>query len=373
MYENAVVLIPGFFGFGRLGNFYYFADRVAACLRGGAENAFGKPTPAMGLATVPAGSLAERQQFLLRQLALVDRVLGRPARYHLVGHSAGGVDAELLRAESPLGTKPWTELDPHQVRARITTITTIASPHYGTYLADSGVVGLLRNPLEHLKSVPEASAVALQLAKLAVERPVVHEALIAGVQGWSDSARFLMSLLSDEKLLGDLRPEAMERTRRERPPVLKVPVTCLVTAVPDTPVVEEDKERKPDDFFAWLQKLTGHVRGTPSAAAEANLQELRAYGGPIVRNPKAQVPPFELRTSDGVVNSMSQILRTAGARLGGVILADHGDVIGHYDRQDPLTHGTHINDGIFRSGSGFGDDQFFALYGEVARAFRATF
>jgi hypothetical protein len=202
-YESVVVLVPGFLGFGRLGNFYYFADRVAACLRGAAEDAFGKPTPVLGVATIPAGSLAERQQFLLRQLTVADRTLGRPARFHLVGHSAGGVDAELLRAESPLGTNPWSELDPEHVRSRLATITTIAAPHYGTYLADSGVVGLLRNPLEHLKAVPEASAVALQLAKLAVERPVIHEALVAGVQGWSDSARFLMSLLSDDKLLGE--------------------------------------------------------------------------------------------------------------------------------------------------------------------------
>jgi hypothetical protein len=32
-YENAVLLIPGSLGFGRLGNFYYFADRIAACLQ----------------------------------------------------------------------------------------------------------------------------------------------------------------------------------------------------------------------------------------------------------------------------------------------------------------------------------------------------
>jgi hypothetical protein len=42
-YENAVALVPGFFGFGRLGNFYYFADRVAPCLRRAAESASGKP------------------------------------------------------------------------------------------------------------------------------------------------------------------------------------------------------------------------------------------------------------------------------------------------------------------------------------------
>jgi hypothetical protein len=372
-YENAVVLIPGFLGFGRLGNFYYFADRVAAYLRGAAESGFGTPTPVLGLSSVPAGSLAQRQKFLLSKLAHADRILARPARYHLVGHSAGGVDAEVLRADSPLENTPWTDIDPNDVRARIATITTISSPHYGTYLADSGVVGLLRNPVRHLTSIPQASAIALQLAKLAIDRPVIHEALIAGVQGWSDSARLILSLLTDEKLLKDLRPDSMEKTRQEKPPVLRVPVTCFVTAIPTKPVASGGKVRKPDELIESLERLTGDVRGSLPLPVQENLRVLNAFPGPVVGSPTAEVPAFKASTSDGVVNAATQILRSPGARAGGIVLADHGDVIGHYDRQDPLTNGTPINDGIFRSGSGFGDDQFFALYREVSNALHARF
>ena len=259
------------------------------------------------------------------------------------------------------------------------TITTISSPHYGTYLADSGVVGFIRHPIQHLSALPETAAVALQLAKVVLERPVVHEALtgsVASVRGLSDSAKFLVSLLTDDKLLSDLRPESMERIRREKPPVLEVPVTCFVTAVPPKPAVDQRKvpriERKPDDFFEWIHKLTGQVTGAPSTNAEADLAELNAFKEPIVRNPDAEVPIFDPTTNDGVVNAMTQILRGPGARMGGLVLADHGDVIGHYDRTDPLTNGAPINDGVFRSGAGFGDDQFFELYGRVAQAFRAT-
>lgn len=368
-YDNAVILVPGFFGFGRLGTFYYFADWVAACLRGAAERALGKPTPVMGLSTVPAGSLAERQEFMLAHLAKADQVLGRPSRFHLVGHSAGGVDVELLRAEFPLRARRWADVDPTDVRRRIASITTISSPHYGTYLAESAVVGFLRNPLQHMGALPETSAVALQLAKLAFERPVVHEALLASVRGWSDSARFLVSLLTDDKLLADLRCDSMERIRREKAPVLDVPVNCFVTGVPTKPVVEESRERKPDEFFEWIHKLTGQVTGKPSPHAEADLVDLNVFKEPVVRNPEAEVPVFDPSTNDGVVNSMTQILRAPGARFAGIVLADHGDVIGHYDRMDPLTNGTPINDGVFRSGAGFGDDQFFELYGRVARGF----
>jgi hypothetical protein len=372
-YENAVVLIPGFLGFGRLGNFYYFADRVAAYLRGAAESAFGTPTPVLGLSTVPGGSLAQRQKFLLSKMTQADRILARPARYHLVGHSAGGVDAELLRADSSLDNTPWTDIDPNGVRTRIATITTISSPHYGTYLADSGVVGLLRNPARHLASIPQASTIALQLAKLAIDRPVIHEALIAGVQGWSDSARLIMSLLTDEKLLKDLRPGSMNKRRQERPPVLQVPVTCFVSAIPTKPVASEGKVRKPDELIECLERLTGDVHGSLPWPVLENLRLLNDFSGPVVRNPTAEVPVFEGSTSDGIVNAATQILRSPGARAGGIVLADHGDVIGHYDRQDPLTNGTPINDGIFRSGAGFGDDQFFALYREVSNAFQARF
>lgn len=372
-YEHAVVLIPGFFGFGRLGNFYYFADRVSACLRGSVEAASSdRSVPVLGVATVPAGSLAERQVFLLARLAEADRTLGRPRHYHLVGHSAGGVDAELLRAESPLGGNPWTHIDPANIRSRIATITTISSPHYGTYLADSGVAGFLSDPVHHIGALAEAWVAIRNVTKLATDRPVVREAareaLVAGIQGLSDSARFLVSLLTDERLLTDLRPASMQKIRRERPPVLDVPVTCFVTVVPARPVVEASGERRPDDFFEWLHKLTAQVPRTRTDDESANLATFAQFRGPVVRNPGAELPRLDASSSDGVVNAMAQILRTRGARLGGVILADHGDVIGHYDRQDPLTNGAPINDGVFRSGAGFGDDQFFALYGHVARA-----
>ncbi|MCL2451093.1 MAG: hypothetical protein FWD17_19275 [Polyangiaceae bacterium] len=375
-YENVVVLVPGFFGFGRLGSFYYFADRVAACLRGAAQVAFGAPTPVLGVATVPTGSLAERQAFLLSKLTHADRTLRKPARYHLVGHSAGGLDAELLRAQAPLRHGTWSNLDPEGVRARISTITTISSPHYGTYLANGGVAGLLGNPLHHLAAIPEASAVALQIAKLAIERPVLHEAFYAGAQAWSDSARFLVSLLTDEELAKDLRTDSMEQTRHEHPPALRVPVTCFVTAIPKNPVFVESEThqrepRRPDELIVSLERLTAHVEGTLPGAADKNLQDLNSNPSPLIRNPVAEIPDFEPSTNDGVVNAMTQILRTEGARFGGLVMADHGDVIGHYDRTDPLTNGAPINDGVFRSGSGFGDDQFFALYSEVAKAFHA--
>ena len=69
--------------------------------------------------------------------------------------------------------------------------------------------------------------------------------------------------------------------------------------------------------------------------------------------------------NDGVVNTARQLLDPAPSeQFGGLVIADHGDVLGHYDRRDALAAG-HTNAGLFHSGAGFGDDEFFSLYQRV--------
>jgi hypothetical protein len=364
-YRNAVALVPGFFGFGRLGNFYYFADRVAATLRGAAERRFGSPTPVMGLDTRPTACLADRQELLLRRLQMADEVLEGPDRFHLVGHSTGGLDAELLRAERPLRADRWSDIDARGVRGRLASIVTIAAPHYGTCLSRSHAVGFLRDPVHHWGSLPDATRMAWELVKLVAERPLAHEAALATLQSSSGAARFVLDLITHNELLGDLLPENMERVRRERPPVLSVGVVCFVTAAPDKPAAEKGRERKPDHFFDLLQALTG--RCGRALGPEGNVAALNDGAVSLIRSADVERPSMGPATNDGVVNATSQLL--AGAALGALVVADHADVLGHYDRVDPLTDGAPLNEGFFRSGAAFGDDSFFDLYGRVANAF----
>jgi hypothetical protein len=60
--------------------------------------------------------------------------------------------------------------------------------------------------------------------------------------------------------------------------------------------------------------------------------------------------------------------------LGGVVLADHGDVLGHYPRVDPLARDMRkaIHPGLFHSGAGFRDDEFFGLFRRVASCILAS-
>jgi hypothetical protein len=94
----------------------------------------------------------------------------------------------------------------------------------------------------------------------------------------------------------------------------------------------------------------------------------------VIRSDKSRRPAsLDTTLNDGVVNSIRQIVNAEKPEeVGGFVVADHADVLGHYDRQDALIAGRPYNAGLFHSGAGFGDDEFFALYQRVARAILKT-
>jgi hypothetical protein len=449
LYDDVVVLVPGFFGFGRLGDFFYFADRVGATLRGAIEARVGRAVPVLSIASEPASSLASRQKALLAQLHRVDSLLEGPARYHLVGHSAGGVDADLLTMAQPLCSEKtgsektgsgktgsgqtWEHYDSHGIRARIRSITTIASPHHGTNLSNSSAVGFLRDPLHHLDGAAQAARLSLHLAAMVAQRSLTLDALAGVAQSGSATRQFLLHLVLDQDLLQDLEPSRMEALRANSLRALFPQTVTFATCAPDVSearapqpalfskaqapqparvskarapqpalfsearapqparvsqtearqsVASDGVPRSCDRFFALLQELTADNAASSATTVEA-LQLLERSSALIIRNPSAHLAAFDAGSSDGVVNTARQILlpgspdrRAAPAGtpepiFGGCIVADHADVIGHYDRRDPLSFGPDgktrpINDGFFRSGAGFGDDQFFKLYERVA-------
>ena len=410
LYDDVVVLVPGFFGFGRLGDFFYFADRVGATLRGALEARLGRAVPVLSIASEPASSLASRQKTLLEQLHRVDSLLEGPARYHLVGHSAGGVDADLLTMEQPLCSgktcagQTWEHHDSHGIRARIRSITTIASPHHGTNLSNSSAVGFLRDPLHHIDGAAQAAHLSLHLAAMVAQRSLTLDALAGVAQSGSATRQFLLHLVLDQDLLQDLETSRMEALRAKSLRVLFPQTVTFATCAPDfsrarapspalssqarapqparQSVMIDGVPRSCDRFFALLQALTAQDAPASPTTVEA-LQLLERSSALVIRNPSAHLEALDAGSSDGVVNTARQILLSSGRDrraappgspepiFGGCIVADHADVIGHYDRRDPLSFDIQgktrpINDGFFRSGAGFGDDQFFKLYERVA-------
>jgi len=369
MASHLVVLVPGFLGFGRLGALYYFADRVLATLRGALQVRLGMPVPVAGARTDPVGSLASRQSYLLAELARLDREIG-PSSFHLVGHSTGGVDAELLTCKAPLDGGSWGEHD--ELRRRIASVTTIAAPHYGTCLVESPAAGWCLRPYDPRGSV-QAARLAGSLAWLFVTRSVSFEGAEAVVMDGPESAAFVGRFLTHRALIRDLRPSRMMELRSANPPdpAIGARVGCFVTVTP--PVAVDGAPRACDGFFACLHGMTAKcaLEHDPEETARF-VQVLNAQAASPIGNPAARLVPFDAEASDGIVNSSRQLLAThapggdPAAALAAVVVGDHGDVLGYYDRQDALSGGRVLNQGFFRSGAGFGDEQFFELWGRVA-------
>ena len=124
---DVVVLVPGFLGFTRFGGFYYFADRLIAVLRGLLEEPLGYPVPVVPVTTLPTDNLRNRQDGLLQNLAGVCEKLSGVQRIHLVGHSTGGVDAQLLACTKSFDGHAWDK-KANAVRKKIESVVTISVP-----------------------------------------------------------------------------------------------------------------------------------------------------------------------------------------------------------------------------------------------------
>ncbi len=123
-----IVLVPGLFGFDRLGPLEYF-NGVASHL----EQTF--PGLHVRAATThPLGTVANRAAILAQQ---IDLLFGTED-VHLVAHSMGGLDARFLVSHNPA------------VAAQVKTIVTIATPHSGSPVATLLDAGNIMNVLPGL-------------------------------------------------------------------------------------------------------------------------------------------------------------------------------------------------------------------------------
>lgn len=364
-FEDVVVLVPGFLGFSRVGGFYYFADRVSATLRGALEGSKQRTIPVVPCCALPTDRLASRQNKLIQALGTLCDRMGGVTRLHLVGHSAGGVDAQLLTSDRPLGASRWTS-DADRIRGKITSVIGVAAPHHGTSLANAPIAKLLANPLEQLVTDPIGQLRALpavgrqlwDLSRLATEAA-------EGEVAWSvlgrlpESSKFLWGVLARRGLIEDLAPRAMESTRLHWTPG-KVLLKSFVTVVSDA--------RDADPFFKDLHDLTSDTHEAPATETTTRaLTRLNEMARGAIRS-QAAPPRFDEATNDGVVNCARQLLDPSDPdELAGIVVADHGDVLGHYDRQDAFVDDKPLNLGLFHSGAGFGDDQFYELWRRVAQ------
>ena len=393
--EHAVFLVPGLLGFESFSSFRYFGDRVVAALRSGLEARLGSRVPVVALPIAPTASLADRQRQLVKTIA--DRLHAlehghKALKVHLVGHSTGGVDANLLTHARPRGAAAWSDVDSRAnvLRDRIRSVTSIASPLQGACITRDPIARLLndRNPsglpgLLHMLGLFGVSSIKdIELADFASSS--LHEL--------GKTARFLRELSKRWRLLDDLDPSSSIDVDGLKKDVVR---RSFVT-VSGRAQLGEASITPPDSFF---RALTARAEGWKTGCAEEGERVLPALerlkrailasatdamnnrpDSLILRAPGVQAPvTLDAGHNDGVVNSARQLLDPSNPHeLAGIVIADHFDVVGYYDRymwaenENGEQEQQQVLAGLLHSGSNFRDDQLYELYHRVADVIAST-
>lgn len=356
-----VLLVPGFFGFTRLGQIGYFRH-VEPVLRE-ALAARGREVTVHRLDVGPTASLPRRAARVGAQL------LGKTDPTDdvvIVGHSTGGLDARVLL--TPGVVLPGFD-SADAAADRVKAVVTVCTPHYGTPVAD------------YFTTLPGQTALqALSLSTLAMLRlgPLpprlfgafanlmtggqslidqVHRDLLAGLDAAQagEVEAFMQEIRDDTSLLQQLRPAAVELLKMTLRLPEHVALGSVVAAAP-RPGVGSLLEQgfSPANHtshlvFASLRRMAGNLDARYQAALPDQHRERLADLDPVLAAEGA---------SDGMVPTISQI---HGELITGVV-ADHLDVLGHFE--DRSLEPPHYDWMV--SGAGFRQPAFEALWGEVA-------
>ncbi|MEO8181230.1 MAG: triacylglycerol lipase [Deltaproteobacteria bacterium] len=368
MSRQHVVLVPGFFGFGSLGELAYFVGVREAL--GRAFERLSLDVNVVEVPTLPTASIRHRAARVQETLSAVAEAEAGPI--HIVGHSTGGLDARL--AIAPTSSLPTARK--FREHARLRTLVTLSTPHFGTPVA-SFFGSAAGSPLLRALSW-------LLISSLKQGRLPLRLGLRMG--GWltraDDTLGFKPTLVDDffRQVVADFSPERraeliafIEGIGQDQSLIFQLtPAGCDLlnasTADPDSlrygsivcrarpprasdllTLTRDPYTRSMRVLYALLHRLAGFERTArlPEPVPEQRRVLEQAFG----KYPK---PSW----SDGLVPTLSQV-------WGEVIHAsnaDHLDVVGHYGS---LRSSQPTSDWL-PSNSGFDDAAFDALWSAVA-------
>jgi pimeloyl-ACP methyl ester carboxylesterase len=367
MQQHHVILVPGFFGFGRFGELTYFNGVRAALEQSFAR--LGLAVSVIEVETLPTASIRWRAARVLETLVRVTAAHAGPV--HLIGHSTGGLDARL--AIAPTASLPTEAklLD----YGRVQTLVTVCCPHFGTPLATYFTRPWGRFQLR----------VAARYLIFMLQRGRLPLALFLRVGRWLVRARdpFKKRLGTFDELYAKLLNDLSDERRLELVQFLRAvstddallfqltPAGCdllnACTAEPNVRYGSVVARARPPSFGTW-------IRASWDLYAQI-MYPLYALFHRICRRGERQLIPQpaapqreKLMTltgqlpastdSDGVVPTDSQIWGS----LVHVAEGDHLDVVGQYGFRDGLSW---AGDWL-PSYSGFKREQFAALWADVA-------
>ena len=363
--KHHIVLVPGLFGFARLGGFDYFTHVEEALasrfLERGADCEF------VLVSSPPTGSIVHRTQVLMD--AIQKACSEDAGGIHLVGHSTGGLDIRLLASPTA-----WPELPDWFDRVR--TVTSIATPHYGTPLAyffttlagtrllealslltymtlraGGPPLTVLTPVIASLSRVDEAFGFESSLLEKTTELLLsfLGEEGLTEVQEWFDGIR------SDQGAIIQLTPESMDifNAGIEDNPSLRY--GSVVTRMPPPGPV----------------RLLKNLRSPVNALSAAIFSTLYVGAG---RTSKVYPPPgpapevrqyLEQKLEREIDNTLNDGMVPTTSMIWGEVLwagtADHLDVLGHFHGDRDSSH----TDWMV-SGAGFDESDFDEVMDAIA-------
>ena len=369
--HHRIYLSPGFFGFGKIGSYDYFAHvekTLAVRLKAAGDDA-----TTYVLEVPPTASIRRRAS---RLAELVSDTAGDEGPIHLIGHSTGGLDARMVASPDVILPIPNAKLS---WIPRLASVTGINAPHYGTPMASFFATANGQRWL-YLLSVltyvgltvgapPLTFVSAMILAMRRIEGMLGLDVKIIDGLGrstlrllgdaQSDELRtFLEAILTDQGAVIQLMPEAMDLFHAgisDRPGVV---YQCTASMAPP-PSARKWFSRLPNPWETLQTTIFTALYGLASRYDErypcaphdvdddSEALMMRAFG----RVPGA-------RSNDGVVPILSQVW----GKLIWAGYGDHLDVLGHFHPESPF--GGHVD--WLRSGSGFNEARFDTMLAAIA-------
>jgi triacylglycerol lipase len=364
MSEINIYLVPGFFGFVRLGALNYF-HRVVDAL----DEALRKrdvEAKIVECRTQPTGSIKNQADRLMQEV--LDSGGLDAKEIHFVGHSTGGLNARLL-------VTPGVRLRETHVEEKIgektRSVITLATPHYGTPLARFftsfqgrnilQVLTLLATTTQGRRTIFLASRLLGAVARidniLGRDQTFLDELSDRLLQRLTLDPhdpiwQFLRDISLDQGAIIQLTPESMHifnAAVSDRP---DISYRCLLTAAPPPRPFRRSNFESVNlaamsFLFALLYKLTAC--------------EHRHYPSPDMTDEIIDNLPFALtrQTNDGIVPTMSQV----SGELIDVVVGDHLDVVGQFRNAG----GNPLGDWL-PSGSEFDEERFTHVWDSIAEA-----
>jgi len=362
-----VLLIPGFFGFGKFGDLSYFSG-----VREAIESSFaslGLTVTVTEVPTLPMSSIRWRAALVLETLAAVANKGEGPI--HLIGHSTGGLDARL--AIAPTASLPSKVV--FDAYDRVKTLVTVCTPHYGTPVATyfTRPVGrfLIRTIGRYLIFMLERGRVPLKLLlrlgyfvvrardpfrKRRGAFDALYDKLLSDLSEPRilELATFLKAVVKDQSLLFQLTPAGCDLLNActADPKIAYASVVARAT-----PPSFRNAWRSLRDLYAQLMFPVYAFLHRAARRDELGEPPLSAQQVAELGEGASALPVRA--DSDGLVPTLSQVW----GRVLYFAQADHLDVVGQYGLStDAAATGDWIP-----SYSPFGHEQFSELWRRVVR------